>query len=96
MFKKIIIIGLLIIPAAFLYAQEPAADDPEKTATVVSEETKPTADRINERRGKEGVSLLKIVEINMVPSQNCRPISTTRIRRGEMDREGRLLKKQPA
>ena len=47
MFKKIIIIGLLIIPAAFLYAQEPAADDPEKTATVVSEETKASWETLN-------------------------------------------------
>ncbi|MFB3889406.1 MAG: phosphopantetheine adenylyltransferase [Candidatus Bathyarchaeia archaeon] len=66
--------------------------DPEIQALVVSEETKPTAERINERRSKAGMPLLKIVAINMVPSQNCAPISTTRIRRGEIDHEGRLLK----
>jgi pantetheine-phosphate adenylyltransferase len=67
--------------------------DPEIDALVVSEETKPTAEKINERRKKAGLPTLEIVAINMVPSQNCGPISTTRIRRGEMDREGRLLKK---
>ncbi|HUJ84004.1 MAG TPA: pantetheine-phosphate adenylyltransferase [Candidatus Acidoferrales bacterium] len=66
--------------------------DLEIEALVVSEETKPTAEKINVHREKAGLPPLKIVTINMVPSQNCSPISTTRIRRGEMDREGRLLK----
>ena len=65
--------------------------DPEIEALVVSEETKPTAEKINERREERDFALLEIVAINMVPSQNCGPISTTRIRKGEMDREGRLL-----
>ncbi len=68
--------------------------DPDIQALVVSEETKPTAEKINVHRMKAGFPLLKIVSINMVPSQNCGPISTTRIRRGEMDREGRLLTKK--
>jgi pantetheine-phosphate adenylyltransferase len=67
--------------------------DPQIQALVVSEETKPTAEKINERRKSAGLPALEIITINMVPSQNCGPISTTRIRRGEMDREGRLLKK---
>jgi pantetheine-phosphate adenylyltransferase len=67
--------------------------DPDIQALVVSEETKPIAEKINERRKNAGLPTLEIVSINMVPSQNCGPISTTRIRRGEMDREGRLLKK---
>jgi pantetheine-phosphate adenylyltransferase len=60
----------------------------------VSEETKPTAFKINERRENAGLPPLKIVIVSMVPSQNCTPISTTRIRKGDMDREGRLLKHQ--
>ncbi len=67
--------------------------DPEIEALVVSEETKPTALKINERREAAGLAKLEIVTVKMVPSENCDPISTTRIRRGEMDREGRLLKK---
>ena len=66
--------------------------DPQIQALVVSQETKTIAEKINERREKAGLNTLEIVTINMVPSQNCGPISTTRIRRGEMDREGRLLK----
>ncbi len=67
--------------------------DPDIEALVVSEETKPIAFKINERREKAGLKPLQIITVAMVPSQNCSPISTTRIRRGEMDREGRLLKK---
>jgi pantetheine-phosphate adenylyltransferase len=67
--------------------------DPDIEALVVSEETKPTAEKINELRKNSGLPTLEIVSISMVPSQNCGPISTTRIRRGEMDREGILLKK---
>jgi cytidyltransferase-like protein len=66
--------------------------DPEIEALVVSEQTTITAQKINEMRRKAGLSHLKIVAVTMVPSQNCSPISTTKIRRGEIDHEGRLLK----
>lgn len=59
-------------------------------AVVVSEETSATAYRINEQRTRRGLTPLSIVSINMVPSEDCYPISTTRIRSGEIDREGRL------
>jgi pantetheine-phosphate adenylyltransferase len=62
-------------------------------ALIVSEETRATAVKINENRKKAGLPPLKIVTINMVPAENCTPISTTRIRRGEIDREGHLLKR---
>lgn len=62
-------------------------------ALVVSRETEPMAIKINEERKRRGLAPLHIVVINMVPSENHAPISTTRIRRGEIDREGRILKK---
>ena len=61
-------------------------------ALVVSKETESTAVAINERRAERGLPLLQIIVIDMVPSENHSPISTTRIRHGEMDREGHLLK----
>jgi pantetheine-phosphate adenylyltransferase len=61
-------------------------------ALVVSEETESTALKINERRREIGLSPLHIVTIKLVPSDNHSPISTRRIRRGEIDREGHLLK----
>ena len=61
-------------------------------ALVVSRETEPVACEINKKRKELGLPSLEIVVIDMVPAENHIPISTTRIRRGEIDREGRLLK----
>ena len=48
--------------------------------------------KINQLRKEKGYSALEIIAINMVPSENCAPISTTKIRKGEIDHEGHLLK----
>jgi cytidyltransferase-like protein len=61
-------------------------------ALVVSRETEYMAQEINKKREKKGLEPLKIAVVEMVPAENHVPISTTRIRRGEIDREGRLLK----
>ncbi|NWF86866.1 phosphopantetheine adenylyltransferase [Candidatus Bathyarchaeota archaeon] len=61
-------------------------------ALIVSKETEPMGHVINGERKERGLSPLKIVVIDMVPSENHAPISTTRIHRGEIDREGHLLK----
>ena len=60
-------------------------------ALVVSKETEPVALKINEKRKKLGLPPLHVEIIDMVPSENHAPISTTRIYRGEIDREGHLL-----
>ena len=60
-------------------------------ALVVSKETEPTGIKINEKRKEIGLRPLQIVVIWMIPSENHSPISTTRIRRGEIDHEGHLL-----
>jgi len=62
-------------------------------ALIVSRETEPTAVKINEKRQGIGLTPLQIIVIDMIPSENHSPISTTRIRRGEIDREGHLLKR---
>lgn len=61
-------------------------------ALIVSEETEPTAVQINKKRREMGLLPLQIAVIEMIPSENHTPISTTRIRRGEIDREGHVLK----
>jgi pantetheine-phosphate adenylyltransferase len=61
-------------------------------ALVVSEETEKIAIRINQKRSEAQLPPLTIVTISMVPAENYKPISTTRIRQGEIDREGHLLK----
>ncbi len=61
-------------------------------ALVVSKETEPTADVINDKRKKMSLPPLQIVVIEMVPSENQGSISTTRIRLGEIDRDGHVLR----
>ena len=61
-------------------------------ALVVSEETEKIAIKINQKRNEKSLPPLKIITISMVPAENHKPISTTRIREGEIDREGHLLK----
>lgn len=63
-------------------------------ALVVSEETKKIALKINIKREEVGFPLIEIVTVNMVPAENYKPISTTQIRDGEIDREGHILKKK--
>jgi len=63
-------------------------------ALIVSRETEPTARSINEKRRQKGLPQLEIIIIDMVPSENHSAISTTRIRKGEIDREGHLLKQK--
>jgi len=60
-------------------------------ALIVSRETEPIAVKINEERERRRLPPLQIIVIDMIPSENHVPISTTRIRRGEIDREGHLL-----
>jgi len=61
-------------------------------ALVVSRETEPRAIDINKKRKASGIKPLELVVIEMVPAEDRVPISTTRIRCGEIDREGRLLR----
>ncbi len=61
-------------------------------AIVVSRETEAKAREINEKRKIMGLPPLRVVVIEMVPAENHISISTTRIRRREIDREGHLLR----
>jgi len=59
-------------------------------ALVVSKETEPVGRDINKKRKASGLKPLKLVVIDMIPAEDRVPISSTRIRRGEIDREGHL------
>ena len=60
-------------------------------AFVVSRETEPRAMEINKKRVESGIKPLSLVVIDMIPAEDRVPISSTRIRHGEIDREGHLL-----
>lgn len=72
-------------------AYGPAISDSKIDAIVVSEETKARAVEINEIRKNKGLSLLEIAVIPFVLADDGKPISTTRIKAGEIDGEGRIL-----
>jgi cytidyltransferase-like protein len=60
-------------------------------ALVVSQETAKTGQIINGKRVGAGLPRLAIVVVDMVPADNQTPISTTRIRNKEIDRNGHIL-----
>ncbi len=60
-------------------------------AIVVSEETEPTAVEINEIRISKGMKPIDIVVVSFVLAYDGIPISSTRIRRGEITKNGDIL-----
>jgi pantetheine-phosphate adenylyltransferase len=68
----------------------PAINDSTIGALVVSRMTKKGADKINAIRRRRGLKRLPVLTIGMVLAEDFEPISSTRIRAGEIDREGYL------
>ena len=66
-------------------------DGDEIEGIMVSEETEPAAEEINRLRVKEGKKPLLIFVLKMILAEDGKPISSTRIRRQEVDRFGRLI-----
>jgi pantetheine-phosphate adenylyltransferase len=62
-------------------------------AIVVSQETERIAWAINRKRQSVGHKPLQVVVVTMIQADNKCPISTTRIRSGEIDRNGHMLQK---
>ena len=59
---------------------------------VVSPITYPTAALINRKRQKRNKKPIKIFKIEFVLAEDGKPISSTKILKGEIDRQGKLLK----
>ncbi|MDA4134585.1 MAG: pantetheine-phosphate adenylyltransferase [Thaumarchaeota archaeon] len=59
-------------------------------ALVASPETSSRLELANRLRAENGFPPLALVMIDWVPAEDGRPISSTRIRKGEVDSEGRL------
>jgi pantetheine-phosphate adenylyltransferase len=76
-------------------------EDPYGTALVedydfivVSPETYPVAVKINELRKEKGRKPIAIVRVDYVLAEDGKPITSTRIVRGEIDSHGNLLRKE--
>jgi pantetheine-phosphate adenylyltransferase len=78
-----------IVPIDDSYGPSNTSGDYE--AIVVSQETKQVAKIINTMRIKKGISPLSIIVVPMVPAEDLDRISSTRIRNGEIDHEGKLM-----
>ena len=69
----------------------PSTEIEDLDAIIATEETRPTCERINQIRKRKGLKPLKIIHVPWVYSEDCRIISSSRIRKGEIDRQGRVL-----
>ena len=68
----------------------PAADS-DYDAIIVSPETYPNAQKINNKRIHIGKQPLRIIEVPHVLADDKKPISSTRILNKEIDEEGRII-----
>lgn len=74
----------------------PGIASPEVEAIVVSRETTARVPIADALRATKGYPPLKVEVVDYVLAGDDRPISSTRIRNGEIDTEGRLLKPRPS
>ncbi len=72
----------------------PTITEEDIEAIVVSEETRPAAEEINWIRRGRGFKPLEVVVKDMILAEDGKTLSTTRIVRGEVDREGLLIDKE--
>ena len=82
--------NFVVIPLEDVYGT--TIHDADFDAIVVSEETEPTAVEINEIRISKGMKPLDIVIVSFVLAYDGNPISSTRIRRGEINQNGNFIK----
>lgn len=69
----------------------PAIEDSGLEAIVAGEDVAWRVEEINRIREKKGLPPLKLIVVELVKACDGERISSTRIRKGEIDREGRLL-----
>jgi pantetheine-phosphate adenylyltransferase len=70
----------------------PAVTAGDVGALVASAETQAKGKKLNEIRKKNGLAPADVIEVGLIRAEDGKPISSTRIRAGEIDRDGKLLK----
>ncbi len=79
-----------IVPTEDIYGA--TVIDPEIEAIVVTAESLERGFEVNLECWRRGMRLLDIVVVPMVRAEDGKPISASRILRGEIDRNGRVVK----
>lgn len=69
----------------------PAVTTSDVQALVTSTETQSKGKLLNEMRAKIGVTPVKVITVELIKAEDGSTISSTRIRIGEIDSQGRLL-----
>jgi pantetheine-phosphate adenylyltransferase len=69
----------------------PAVEIKDLDAIVATDETRHTCERINQIRERKGLKALEIIHVPYIYSEDCRVISSSRIRKSEIDRQGHVL-----
>lgn len=72
----------------------PGIASPDVQAIVVSPETASRVPLANRLRAEKGYPPLETVTIEKVLAEDGQPVSSTRIRRGEIDTEGKLVRRK--
>lgn len=72
----------------------PAITIPEMDAIIVTEETRPTAEEINDIRKANRLMPLTIISVPRVLAEDGVPISSSRIRAGTINKNGKLLEEE--
>ena len=72
----------------------PAVTTGDVGALVASSETQVKGTILNEMRAKRGLKPAEVISVELVKAEDASPISSTRIRAGEIDSRGRLLKRR--
>jgi cytidyltransferase-like protein len=65
---------------------------PQISALIASAETAKKGDDINVIRSRNGLPPLTIIAVDMIRAEDGSPISSSRIRAGEIDASGRMLR----
>lgn len=69
----------------------PAGTDDTLEAIVVSEESRTGARQVNVKRKEAGLAELTVIVVPMVRAEDHRPVSSGRVRNGEIDTTGHLV-----
>lgn len=79
-----------IVPLTDIYGT--AINDPAICTIVCSSLTRPNVDKINRKRHLNNLNYLSVIEVPLILAQDGKPISSTRIRSGEINRQGLVYK----